>query len=474
MVTLRKLRSVQMVLWSIDGLLIKTIEGHNEVINDTDFSPDSKMLATGSSDNTIRLTKEGGENIILRGHKARVTIVHFSPDGKMLVSASGDAAVKLWNIEGKELMTLQEPIKEMDESDSSTVENVQFSSDSKNVFIVGNGKMAKVRLLDIQGKELRIFKSASKEGAVSADFDRNNKSMAIVDRENALKLWSREGNLLNVYRGHTSKINASSFSGDSKFLASASDDKTVKIWKNDGTLVKSVSHEDKVNSVSFSSDSKFLASASDDKTVKIWKNDGTLVKSISHEDKVNSVSFSSDSKLLASASDDKTVKIWKNDGTLVKSVSHEDKVKLIKFSPDSNFLASASRDGIVKIWSSGGKEVAVIKGNSNSQPTLRFSPDSKILVIHDSQYDSDLKFYIIDSVWAKNSLVSLNNGFSDFSFTPDNKSIAIAAGNEVKFLDLTLDSLLGRSCSWLQDYLKNNPNVDKDDRKLCDDIPIQK
>jgi WD40 repeat protein len=71
-------------------------------------------------------------------------------------------------------------------------------------------------------------------------------------------------------------------------------------------------HSDRVNSVAFSHDSARLASASGDKTVKIWDaSSGECLQTLEgHSDRVNSVAFSHDSARLASASDDKTVKIW--------------------------------------------------------------------------------------------------------------------------------------------------------------------
>ncbi|KAF2627610.1 hypothetical protein BU25DRAFT_439998 [Macroventuria anomochaeta] len=114
------------------------------------------------------------------------------------------------------------------------------------------------------------------------------------------------------------------------------------------------SHSDVVRSVAFSHDSTKLASASDDKTVKIWDaSSGACLQTLKgHTDWVRSVAFSHDSTKLASASDDKTVKIWDaSSGTCLQTLEyHSSLVKSVAFSHDSAQLASVSYGNTVNIW----------------------------------------------------------------------------------------------------------------------------
>ncbi|MFN6484478.1 caspase family protein [Nostoc sp. DedQUE02] len=118
----------------------------------------------------------------------------------------------------------------------------------------------------------------------------------------------------NRLEGHSEAVYSVAFSPDGKTIASASLDKTVKVW--DAATAKEITtfkgHSDAVYSVAFSPDGKTIASASLDKTVKVW--DAATAKEITtfkgHSSGVNSVAFSPDGKTIASASFDNTVKVW--------------------------------------------------------------------------------------------------------------------------------------------------------------------
>ena len=95
-------------------------------------------------------------------------------------------------------------------------------------------------------------------------------------------------------------------------IASGSRDKTIKLWKRDGTLINTLNgHDNLVISVGFSPNGQTIASGSFDRTIKLWKRDGTLITTLKgHSNVVRSARFSPDGETIASGSADKTVKLW--------------------------------------------------------------------------------------------------------------------------------------------------------------------
>ena len=189
---------------------------------------------------------------------------------------------------------------------------------------------------------------------------------------------------LQTLEGHSGSVNSVAFSHDSARLASASGDRTVKVWDaSSGMWFQTLKgHSDWVNSVAFSHDSACLASVSCDRTVKIWDaSSGECLQTLEgHSGWVSSVAFSHNSARLASASeDDRTVKIWDaSSGECLQTLKgHSDRVWSVAFSHDSTRLASSSEDKTVKIWdTSSGEYFQTLEGHSEWVRSVAFSHDS--------------------------------------------------------------------------------------------------
>jgi WD40 repeat protein len=285
----------------IDIQLVRTLKGHTAEVRSVSFSPDGRLLASGSEDGTIKLWRVSDGSLVrtLTGHAREVDSVSFSPDGRLLASGSGDNTIKLWRVSDGVLVRTLHP---------DSVYSVSFSPDG------------------------RLLASGGWQG---------------------IKLWRvADGSLVRTLEGHAGWVRSVSFSPDGSLLASGSEDKTIKLWRvADGSLVRTLTgHTQYVDSVSFSPDGRLLASGSADYTIKLWRvSDGVLVRTL-HPDSV-CVSFSPDGRLLASGGW-QGIKLWRvADGSEVRTLTgHTDWVNSVSFSPDGRLLASGSGDSTIKLW----------------------------------------------------------------------------------------------------------------------------
>jgi WD40 repeat protein len=116
-----------------------------------------------------------------------------------------------------------------------------------------------------------------------------------------------------VQFGHNNKITSISFSKDGKYIATGSEDRTIKLWDIlTGREIRTIlGHSDKINSILFSPDSRYIASASSDNTIKIFEIETGLeyMTLTGHSREVNSISFSPDGRYLASSGSDAKIKL---------------------------------------------------------------------------------------------------------------------------------------------------------------------
>jgi len=198
--------------------------------------------------------------------------------------------------------------------------------------------------------------------------------------------------------GHSEAISSVQFSENGNFLASASNDKSVRIWDaSDGRYISQLSgHTAGISDISWLDDSKYLATASDDRTVRLYdRNTTELVHIFSgHTNFVMCVDYSPSRNLLASGSFDKTVRIWDVSGRrcIHRINAHNDTVVSSSFDPEGNRLVTAGFDGYVRIWNVDTAECLesyLVTDVTTPVTFAQWSPNGRYILV--GSYDSTWK-----------------------------------------------------------------------------------
>ncbi|NJK39680.1 MAG: sugar-binding protein [Oscillatoriales cyanobacterium SM2_3_0] len=302
----------------------------------------------------------------LEDHRATVTSISISPDGALIASGSSDTTVKLWNIDGSPYQNPAGQTMTLENNDG--VRSVSFSPDQnpQDLAIAAGGKDKTVKLWNLTSPQPIWISPEHGDEVRWVSFSPDGQTIASASADRTVRLWDRQTkSLITTLRGHSDEVYSVSFSPDNQTLASASKDRTIKLWALNGTLLNTLKgHEDGVTSVSFSPDGNTLASASDDGTVKLWGLNRSLFKTIeikniktSKKVAVNSVAFDATGDQLATASSDGQIRMWTKEGQFVLALpGHRGVANQVKFLSNSEqkqareILVSAGADKTIRLW----------------------------------------------------------------------------------------------------------------------------
>ncbi len=452
----------EIILWDMQTHkpIGEPLRGHSDQVNTLAFSPDGKILASGSCSIYTGFCYEG--EIILwdieshtqigspiHGHTAWVGDIAFSPDGKILASGGGDGKILFWDIQNNQLAN---PIISTG-TDSGIITSIEFSPDGK-VLVSGDTDNKLILWDTSNGEKIQELNTNDTDvrdhDIYTVTFSPDGKILASGRSDGKIFLWNAEnGNSINVLQGHSGIVTSLSFSPDGKYLVSASQDSKVILWdiSNDFPLGKLVTNKAfSLWNTTFDINGKVVVIEFKDQALLVSDLQSNLHigKPITkYPDGASSLALSADNSKLAIGSEG-SIDLWDiNHAQPLPNTpitGHSGLISSLAFSPDGKILVSGgcqNRDeslvchsGKILVWDIASGQIVgePIVGHSSWVNSLAISPDNQLLASGSS--DGNILLWNLSTHQTIGiPLISHQGKIDSVAFSPDGKMLA-SGGND--------------------------------------------
>jgi len=328
-----------------------TCVGHKHWILAIAWAPNGKKLASGCKNSEIRLwDPETGSQLgkTLTGHKQWITCLQWEPlhrnvECRRLASSSKDGSIKIWDtVLCKVLFSLSGHLQSVTCIRWGGEGLIYSASQDRSVKVWRDSDGVLCRTLQGHGHWVNTM-ALNTDYVIRTGAYEPSKPSPFKSKDDAMKL--------SLDRYNTAKGNKP------ETLVSGSDDFTLFLWhpaESKTSVARMTGHQALINQVQFSPDGRLIASASFDKSIKLWSGvDGKFIGALrGHVNSVYQVTWSSDSRLLCSGSSDSTLKVWdsKTKKLLFDLPGHADEVYAVDWSPDGEKVVSGGKDKVLKLW----------------------------------------------------------------------------------------------------------------------------
>ena len=429
---------------------------------DVEFSPDGLTVAASTwssalGGNVRFFDAQTGEQVQrIYAHRENIPNIEFAPDGQLLATASTDASVKIWNIERAVLVAsyveFAEAIQDIEYSPAGDFLMIALGSESHFPDGSDNPADNSAFLWDLgNGAQSRTY-TGHTDWSWTTDISLDGTLIASgsgplrfpsspADLDATVRVWDAEtGEQLAVLEGHENTVDSVKFLPDSQQLLSSSWDGTIRRWDlRDGVEVQRyVVPDARVYMIEIlPNGTQFVSGSSGDNLIRLWDiESGEVLREFrGHTDSVNGVHVSADGKRLVSASgdfggDDYTVRLWDVDsGELLQTFEgHTHIVNYAKLAPNQEFIISTSWDKSVRMWDiESGEEIRQFVGHAGNTFGIAITADNGTLLTTSS--DTTVRMWDIASGEELNRFEDHTDWIQEVVLSPD-ESFAVSAGQD--------------------------------------------
>lgn len=382
-------------------LLGHKFQGGNYSADNVFFSPDGSKLATVDSQGIVRLWDWNGNKLKEFQAGYEIEKLSFSPNSQSFVTKGydnkengekGEKTVRWWNLEGRS----GTPAKS---------QTIDFGFNSNNNLIIADSNyMNRIILsgLGLPSQPISRMLGASEDIRFSLSPDGNYIVLTQTYAGDTIstEMWKRDRSKLEkvVFTDdkntdyYIKKAQLTSFSSDGKLVAFA-DKNTVRIYDLstfDSTSLNNFNEiklpSGTIQNIVFSQDDKYIATQSENGTVRLWNVDVPQPDESKQyqflQNDIQNISFSPDRKTIATVGNNgTTIRLFDSSGKQLSEFAvTSSRIKSISFSPNNKTIATGHENGIVSFFNQNGKELEPpIKAHLKDVKSIVFSPDGQRL-----------------------------------------------------------------------------------------------
>ncbi len=403
------------------------------------FSPDGRLLATGSYDQTLKLRDVSTGAVIqtYRGHEGAVISVELSPDGRHIISGSADSTVVVWNtVSGESLMVF--------EGHDDEVRAVRYSPDGR--IITSAAIDGTIRFWNAEtGRCLHTIDGLT-DPPQNLVYSADGRFIASGHEYGSVRLWdAKTYHLIREWDGSDEWIGSMSFSADSRIIAVNTGSGGIRLYETEsGSTVGTVDGQKSI----FTPDGQYLATSFGSDLYLRDNATGRIMEKLrGHTDRVVTLNCSPDGRYISSISEDNTLRIWdtSSQGTPVRIFGGYNFPRVpisVKFSPDGRSFAFSERGGLLEYGIIGIRDAAsgillrYYPEEISGRSTIDYTPDSCFLL---TGWHNKNTLRIRDAITGE---LQMELEGHHFSISPDGRTLASGSGKVIRLYDRPTGDLL--------------------------------